>query len=197
MITNLNAQKHQQQHNQPNAVRGENNTKPPYLPNDYPPTQIHCLSLTMRQHIAQTAQQAVCGWRRRLRLSSRTHGWWGVGSGNNHLNRRKMTAAGMNGLMVHVDVNLTSADNNSTPRNFWAIMAHLMCAEQETAHLFVVVGGGLVTIIKDISICTTSKLEFMIHTATQADPLPQPCTMHHSHLSSHLNWQIWNRSMWR
>ena len=43
-------------------------------------------------------------------------------------------------------------------------MACLMCAEQETAHLFVIVSGGLVTIIKDISICTTSKLEFMIHT---------------------------------
>ena len=31
-------------------------------------------------------------------------------------------------------------------------MACLMCTEQEMVHLFVVVSGGLVTIIKDISI---------------------------------------------
>ena len=74
MITNLSAQKRQQQHNQPDAVRGENNTKPPYPPNDYPPTQIQRLSLTTRQHIAETAQQAARGRRRRLRLSSGTHG---------------------------------------------------------------------------------------------------------------------------
>ena len=151
----------------------------------------------MRQHIMETAQQAVCGWQWCLCLSSRTHRGWGVGSRNNHLNGRKMTAASMNGLATHVDVNLMSVDNDSTPCDFWAIMAHLMCAEQETVHLFVVVGGGLVTIIKDISICASSKLEFMIHTTTQADPPPWPCTMHHSHLSSHLNWQTWNRSMWR
>ena len=95
--------------------------------------------------------------------------------------------AGTNRLTVHVDVNLTSADNNSTPHNFQAIIARLMCIEQETVHLFIIVGRGLVTIIKDISICTTSKLEFMIHTATQVDPPPWPCAMHHSHLLSHSN----------
>ena len=195
MITNLNAQKCQQQHNQPDAVCRENNTKPPYLPNDYPPTQIQHLSLTTRQHITETAQQAVCGQQQHLCLSSGTYRWWGTGSGNNHLNRRKMTAAGMNGLTVHADINLMSTDNNSTPCNFWAIMACLICTEQEMAHLFIVVGRGLVTIIKDISICATSKLEFMIHTTTQADPPPQPCTMHHSYLLLHLNWQTWNRSI--
>ena len=61
MITNLNMQKHQQQHNQPDTVYRENNTKPPYPPNDYPPTQIQCLFLTIRQHITETTQQAVCG----------------------------------------------------------------------------------------------------------------------------------------
>ena len=152
----------------------------------HPPT-IQRLSLTTRQHITETAQQAARGRRRHLRLSSGTHGGRGAGSGNNHLNRRKTTAAGTNGLTAHADVNLTSADNDSTPRDFRAIMARLMCAEQETAHLFVVVGGGLVTIIKDISICATSKLEFMIHTATQADPPPRPCAMHRSHLSSRSN----------
>ena len=43
-------------------------------------------------------------------------------------------------------------------------MAHLMCIKQEMMHLFIIVSRGLVTIIKDISICATSKLEFMIYT---------------------------------
>ena len=73
---------------------------------------------------------------------------------------------------MHADVNLMSMDNNSTPHDFQAIMVCLMCTEQEIVHLFVIVSRGLVTIIKDISICTTFKLEFMIHTTTQADPLP-------------------------
>ena len=143
---------------------GENNTKPPYPLNDYPPTQIQCLSLTTRQHIMEIAQQAAYGQQWCLHLSSRTHRWWDAGSRNNHLNRRKTTTASINRLTVHADINLTSTDNNSIPHNFWAIIAHLICVEQETVYLFIIVDRGLVIIIKDISICTTSKLEFMIHT---------------------------------
>ena len=99
------------------------------------------------------------------------------------------TTASINRLTAHADINLTSTDNNSTSHNFQAIIAHLIYAEQETAYLFIIVSRGLVTIIKDISICATSKLEFMIHTTTQADPPPWPCAMHCSHLSSHLAWQ--------